>query len=202
MSPVVGVSSDEARRESLFCPDELDSLFSYFDTSSKLRSSKYHSPGAPCDSPRALALSGPSSRLTAAPRLPASSVREKEVLASPRLPLACLALGVGLGGGTWGVSGDDRLIPGSVGAEVKELSWLSGASWPVREEAAAPAAWFLSPQWLFIPTVRSNDSGFQHSRERLASTVSASTLYEGEAGKFSWGPGEGSLCEEMGGEIA
>ncbi|MGH0158534.1 UNVERIFIED_CONTAM: hypothetical protein FKN15_060912 [Acipenser sinensis] len=30
--------SDEARRESLFCPDELDSLFSYFDTSSKLRS--------------------------------------------------------------------------------------------------------------------------------------------------------------------
>ncbi|XP_076197172.1 arf-GAP with coiled-coil, ANK repeat and PH domain-containing protein 2 isoform X2 [Aptenodytes patagonicus] len=34
----VAVSSDEARRESLFCPDELDSLFSYFDTSSKLRS--------------------------------------------------------------------------------------------------------------------------------------------------------------------
>nr|XP_038039491.1 arf-GAP with coiled-coil, ANK repeat and PH domain-containing protein 2 isoform X3 [Anas platyrhynchos] len=34
----VAVISDEARRESLFCPDELDSLFSYFDTSSKLRS--------------------------------------------------------------------------------------------------------------------------------------------------------------------
>ncbi|EMP24853.1 Arf-GAP with coiled-coil, ANK repeat and PH domain-containing protein 2 [Chelonia mydas] len=34
----VAVSSDEVRRESLFCPDELDSLFSYFDTSSKLRS--------------------------------------------------------------------------------------------------------------------------------------------------------------------
>ncbi|XP_029938799.1 arf-GAP with coiled-coil, ANK repeat and PH domain-containing protein 2 isoform X5 [Salarias fasciatus] len=30
----------EARRDSLFCPDELDSLFSYFDTSSKLRSIK------------------------------------------------------------------------------------------------------------------------------------------------------------------
>uniref|UniRef100_A0A8C7MH74 Arf-GAP with coiled-coil, ANK repeat and PH domain-containing protein n=1 Tax=Oncorhynchus kisutch TaxID=8019 RepID=A0A8C7MH74_ONCKI len=30
----------EARRDSLFCPDELDSLFSYFDTSAKLRSSK------------------------------------------------------------------------------------------------------------------------------------------------------------------
>ncbi|XP_023653902.1 arf-GAP with coiled-coil, ANK repeat and PH domain-containing protein 2-like isoform X1 [Paramormyrops kingsleyae] len=29
--------SGEARRDSLFCPDELDSLFSYFDTSSKLR---------------------------------------------------------------------------------------------------------------------------------------------------------------------
>uniref|UniRef100_A0A674ASC2 Arf-GAP with coiled-coil, ANK repeat and PH domain-containing protein n=1 Tax=Salmo trutta TaxID=8032 RepID=A0A674ASC2_SALTR len=33
----------EARRDSLFCPDELDSLFSYFDTSAKLRSSKYGS---------------------------------------------------------------------------------------------------------------------------------------------------------------
>uniref|UniRef100_A0A3Q3WHA9 Arf-GAP with coiled-coil, ANK repeat and PH domain-containing protein n=1 Tax=Mola mola TaxID=94237 RepID=A0A3Q3WHA9_MOLML len=30
----------EVRRDSLFCPDELDSLFSYFDNSSKLRSSK------------------------------------------------------------------------------------------------------------------------------------------------------------------
>uniref|UniRef100_A0A668AZ97 Arf-GAP with coiled-coil, ANK repeat and PH domain-containing protein n=1 Tax=Myripristis murdjan TaxID=586833 RepID=A0A668AZ97_9TELE len=30
----------EARRDSLFCADELDSLFSYFDTSSKLRSIK------------------------------------------------------------------------------------------------------------------------------------------------------------------
>ncbi|XP_015232149.1 arf-GAP with coiled-coil, ANK repeat and PH domain-containing protein 2-like isoform X2 [Cyprinodon tularosa] len=30
----------ETRRDSLFCPDELDSLFSYFDTSSKLRSMK------------------------------------------------------------------------------------------------------------------------------------------------------------------
>ncbi|XP_038673148.1 arf-GAP with coiled-coil, ANK repeat and PH domain-containing protein 2-like isoform X3 [Scyliorhinus canicula] len=29
------VSNTEPRRESLFCPDELDSLFSYFDTSSK-----------------------------------------------------------------------------------------------------------------------------------------------------------------------
>ncbi|KAI1882600.1 hypothetical protein AGOR_G00236550 [Albula goreensis] len=32
------VGSEETRRDSLFCPDELDSLFSYFDTSSKLRS--------------------------------------------------------------------------------------------------------------------------------------------------------------------
>ncbi|XP_030630657.1 arf-GAP with coiled-coil, ANK repeat and PH domain-containing protein 2 [Chanos chanos] len=31
-------SGQEVRRDSLFCPDELDSLFSYFDTSSKLRS--------------------------------------------------------------------------------------------------------------------------------------------------------------------
>ncbi|KAI5613892.1 arf-GAP with coiled-coil, ANK repeat and PH domain-containing protein 2 isoform X2, partial [Silurus asotus] len=34
------LSGQEARRDSLFCPDELDSLFSYFDTSSKLRSLK------------------------------------------------------------------------------------------------------------------------------------------------------------------
>nr|XP_020452415.1 arf-GAP with coiled-coil, ANK repeat and PH domain-containing protein 2 isoform X2 [Monopterus albus] len=33
-------SGSEARRDSLFCPDELDSLFSYFDTASKLRSIK------------------------------------------------------------------------------------------------------------------------------------------------------------------
>ncbi|KAM3931823.1 arf-GAP with coiled-coil, ANK repeat and PH domain-containing protein 2 isoform 2-T2 [Leptodactylus fuscus] len=41
----VAVSSDEARRESLFCPDELDSLFSYFDTSSKLRSLRSNDSG-------------------------------------------------------------------------------------------------------------------------------------------------------------
>ncbi|XP_062849543.1 arf-GAP with coiled-coil, ANK repeat and PH domain-containing protein 2 [Trichomycterus rosablanca] len=34
------LSGQEVRRDSLFCPDELDSLFSYFDTSSKLRSLK------------------------------------------------------------------------------------------------------------------------------------------------------------------
>uniref|UniRef100_A0A674PFU6 Arf-GAP with coiled-coil, ANK repeat and PH domain-containing protein n=1 Tax=Takifugu rubripes TaxID=31033 RepID=A0A674PFU6_TAKRU len=33
-------SGSEVRRDSLFCPDELDSLFSYFDNSSKLRSLK------------------------------------------------------------------------------------------------------------------------------------------------------------------
>ncbi|XP_051005682.1 arf-GAP with coiled-coil, ANK repeat and PH domain-containing protein 2 isoform X3 [Acomys russatus] len=42
---VAAVNSDEARRESLFCPDELDSLFSYFDTSSKLRSIKSNDSG-------------------------------------------------------------------------------------------------------------------------------------------------------------
>ncbi|XP_013855270.1 arf-GAP with coiled-coil, ANK repeat and PH domain-containing protein 2 isoform X5 [Austrofundulus limnaeus] len=35
----------EARRDSLFCPDELDSLFSYFDTSYKLRSMKREDSG-------------------------------------------------------------------------------------------------------------------------------------------------------------
>ncbi|XP_054406976.1 arf-GAP with coiled-coil, ANK repeat and PH domain-containing protein 2 isoform X4 [Pongo abelii] len=44
-SSVAAVNSDEARRESLFCPDELDSLFSYFDTSSKLRSIKSNDSG-------------------------------------------------------------------------------------------------------------------------------------------------------------
>uniref|UniRef100_A0A674I998 Arf-GAP with coiled-coil, ANK repeat and PH domain-containing protein n=1 Tax=Terrapene triunguis TaxID=2587831 RepID=A0A674I998_9SAUR len=41
-SPLAG---EQVRRESLFCPDELDSLFSYFDTSSKLRSSKSNDSG-------------------------------------------------------------------------------------------------------------------------------------------------------------
>ncbi|MBN3295546.1 ACAP2 protein, partial [Amia calva] len=40
LSGTAAAVSEEARRESLFCPDELDSLFSYFDTSSKLRSIK------------------------------------------------------------------------------------------------------------------------------------------------------------------
>ncbi|XP_074046685.1 arf-GAP with coiled-coil, ANK repeat and PH domain-containing protein 2 isoform X2 [Macrotis lagotis] len=43
----VAVNSDEARRESLFCPDELDSLFSYFDTSSKRRSIRSNDSGIP-----------------------------------------------------------------------------------------------------------------------------------------------------------
>lgn len=56
MSPVVGVNSDKSRRDSLFCPDELDSLFSYFDNSSKLRSSKYRcSRSSSCDSPGGVA---------------------------------------------------------------------------------------------------------------------------------------------------
>ncbi|XP_044057012.1 arf-GAP with coiled-coil, ANK repeat and PH domain-containing protein 2-like isoform X1 [Siniperca chuatsi] len=37
-------SGSEARRDSLFCPDELDSLFSYFDNSSKLRSNLSNGP--------------------------------------------------------------------------------------------------------------------------------------------------------------
>ncbi|XP_035268247.1 arf-GAP with coiled-coil, ANK repeat and PH domain-containing protein 2-like isoform X7 [Anguilla anguilla] len=37
-------SQGKARRDSLFCPDELDSLFSYFDTSSKQWSIKVKSP--------------------------------------------------------------------------------------------------------------------------------------------------------------
>ncbi|XP_064186086.1 arf-GAP with coiled-coil, ANK repeat and PH domain-containing protein 2-like isoform X1 [Anguilla rostrata] len=37
-------SQGKARRDSLFCPDELDSLFSYFDTSSKQWSMKVKSP--------------------------------------------------------------------------------------------------------------------------------------------------------------
>ncbi|TRY85498.1 hypothetical protein DNTS_015855, partial [Danionella cerebrum] len=39
-SASASLGGQEARRDSLFCPDELDSLFSYFDTSSKLQSCK------------------------------------------------------------------------------------------------------------------------------------------------------------------
>lgn len=46
MSPVVAVNSATGKEVESLCPDELDSLFSYFDTSSKLRSSKYCSCGA------------------------------------------------------------------------------------------------------------------------------------------------------------
>uniref|UniRef100_A0A8C8CQE0 Arf-GAP with coiled-coil, ANK repeat and PH domain-containing protein n=1 Tax=Oncorhynchus tshawytscha TaxID=74940 RepID=A0A8C8CQE0_ONCTS len=38
LRPSSNASGLKARRDSLFCPDELDSLFSYFDTSAKLRS--------------------------------------------------------------------------------------------------------------------------------------------------------------------
>uniref|UniRef100_A0A4W4G033 Arf-GAP with coiled-coil, ANK repeat and PH domain-containing protein n=1 Tax=Electrophorus electricus TaxID=8005 RepID=A0A4W4G033_ELEEL len=38
---LVSVGLEEAWHESLFCADELDSLFSYFDTSGRLRSRKY-----------------------------------------------------------------------------------------------------------------------------------------------------------------
>uniref|UniRef100_A0A8B9JEW5 Arf-GAP with coiled-coil, ANK repeat and PH domain-containing protein n=1 Tax=Astyanax mexicanus TaxID=7994 RepID=A0A8B9JEW5_ASTMX len=39
-TPKAASGLEEARRESLFCADELDSLFSYFDTSARMRSMK------------------------------------------------------------------------------------------------------------------------------------------------------------------
>uniref|UniRef100_A0A3Q1IJD9 Arf-GAP with coiled-coil, ANK repeat and PH domain-containing protein n=1 Tax=Anabas testudineus TaxID=64144 RepID=A0A3Q1IJD9_ANATE len=65
----------EARRDSLFCPDELDSLFSYFDTSSKLRSIKSADSGIQnsADGSREMLATTPSSNnATESPPMPAT----------------------------------------------------------------------------------------------------------------------------------
>uniref|UniRef100_A0A7N6BCM8 Arf-GAP with coiled-coil, ANK repeat and PH domain-containing protein n=1 Tax=Anabas testudineus TaxID=64144 RepID=A0A7N6BCM8_ANATE len=65
----------EARRDSLFCPDELDSLFSYFDTSSKLRSIKSADSGIQnsADGSREMLATTPSSNsLVDSPPMPAT----------------------------------------------------------------------------------------------------------------------------------
>lgn len=56
-------SGQEVRRDSLFCPDELDSLFSYFDTSSKLQSLRSKDSGIQnsADGSREMLASTPSS---------------------------------------------------------------------------------------------------------------------------------------------
>lgn len=46
----LGFCVAEAHHESLFCVDELDSLFSYFNTSAKPRSCKYSGLGHPAPS--------------------------------------------------------------------------------------------------------------------------------------------------------
>ncbi|XP_005800363.1 arf-GAP with coiled-coil, ANK repeat and PH domain-containing protein 2 isoform X2 [Xiphophorus maculatus] len=68
----------EARRDSLFCPDELDSLFSYFDTSSKLRSMKSADSGIQnsADGSREMLATTPSS----------NSLPDAEAAESPPMP--------------------------------------------------------------------------------------------------------------------
>ncbi|XP_056598537.1 arf-GAP with coiled-coil, ANK repeat and PH domain-containing protein 2 isoform X1 [Triplophysa dalaica] len=62
-STSASLSGHEVRRDSLFCPDELDSLFSYFDTSSKLRSLRSADSGIQnsADGSREMLASSPSS---------------------------------------------------------------------------------------------------------------------------------------------
>ncbi|XP_067368632.1 arf-GAP with coiled-coil, ANK repeat and PH domain-containing protein 2-like isoform X2 [Channa argus] len=68
----------EARRDSLFCPDELDSLFSYFDTSSKLRSIKSADSGIQnsADGSREMLATTPSN----------NSLADADVAESPPMP--------------------------------------------------------------------------------------------------------------------
>ncbi|XP_056120764.1 arf-GAP with coiled-coil, ANK repeat and PH domain-containing protein 2 [Rhinichthys klamathensis goyatoka] len=62
-STSASISGQEVRRDSLFCPDELDSLFSYFDTSSKLQSLRSKDSGIQnsADGSREMLASTPSS---------------------------------------------------------------------------------------------------------------------------------------------
>ncbi|XP_061739268.1 arf-GAP with coiled-coil, ANK repeat and PH domain-containing protein 2-like isoform X2 [Nerophis ophidion] len=69
----------EARRDSLFCPDELDSLFSYFDNSSKLRSIKSADSGIQhsADGSREMLATTPSN----------SSLADADVAEAPPMPM-------------------------------------------------------------------------------------------------------------------
>ncbi|XP_023809982.1 arf-GAP with coiled-coil, ANK repeat and PH domain-containing protein 2 isoform X1 [Oryzias latipes] len=70
----------EARRDSLFCPDELDSLFSYFDNSSKLRSMRSADSGIQnsADGSREMLANTPSN----------NSLADAEAAESPPMPSA------------------------------------------------------------------------------------------------------------------
>ncbi|XP_061634274.1 arf-GAP with coiled-coil, ANK repeat and PH domain-containing protein 2-like isoform X1 [Phyllopteryx taeniolatus] len=71
-------SGSEARRDSLFCPDELHSLFSYFDNSSKLRSIKSADSGIQhsADGSREMLVTTPSN----------SSLAEADIAETPPMP--------------------------------------------------------------------------------------------------------------------
>ncbi|KAF7202433.1 transcript variant X2 [Nothobranchius furzeri] len=71
-------SSAEARRDSLFCPDELDSLFSYFDASYKLRSMKSADSG--------IQNNADGSREMLVTTAPTNSLAEAEAAESPPMP--------------------------------------------------------------------------------------------------------------------
>uniref|UniRef100_A0A8C6W0S6 Arf-GAP with coiled-coil, ANK repeat and PH domain-containing protein n=1 Tax=Nothobranchius furzeri TaxID=105023 RepID=A0A8C6W0S6_NOTFU len=72
-------SSAEARRDSLFCPDELDSLFSYFDASYKLRSMKSADSG--------IQNNADGSREMLVTTAPTNSLAEAEAAESPPMPV-------------------------------------------------------------------------------------------------------------------
>uniref|UniRef100_W5MBB9 Arf-GAP with coiled-coil, ANK repeat and PH domain-containing protein n=1 Tax=Lepisosteus oculatus TaxID=7918 RepID=W5MBB9_LEPOC len=82
--------NEDTRRESLFCPDELDSLFSYFDTSSKLRSKKSADSGIQnsADGSREMLASTPSTNSLSEPEGPETPAPlagpELVVFAEPR----------------------------------------------------------------------------------------------------------------------
>ncbi|XP_005163306.1 arf-GAP with coiled-coil, ANK repeat and PH domain-containing protein 2 isoform X1 [Danio rerio] len=82
---VASLSGQEVRRDSLFCPDELDSLFSYFDTSSKLQNLKRADSGIQnsADGSREMLASTPSSSSLSETDLPESEAAANQAERSP-----------------------------------------------------------------------------------------------------------------------
>ncbi|XP_049338557.1 arf-GAP with coiled-coil, ANK repeat and PH domain-containing protein 2 [Astyanax mexicanus] len=80
------LGGQEVRRDSLFCPDELDSLFSYFDTSSKLRSLRSADSGIQnsTDGSREMLASTPSNSSLSEPELQEESLVPQTQVESPR----------------------------------------------------------------------------------------------------------------------
>ncbi|XP_048833429.1 arf-GAP with coiled-coil, ANK repeat and PH domain-containing protein 2-like isoform X2 [Brienomyrus brachyistius] len=86
----LSANSEESSKKALFCPDELDSLFSYFDASSKLRSIKSADCGTQNSTERSREMWACTASTTSLPDAePACPVQPGRGLAVPQEPKAC-----------------------------------------------------------------------------------------------------------------